>query len=215
MRIMERTSRWSRRTGLALGATALFGTYACGGSASPGGVAARTLAADRAGAPVVVSCEAHQRALVRQAVIDGAAVSQVECVSTLELQTAPVVAPQIATPPAAAFAPAPVTYAPPPVVYPPPATVAPARAPQPVHEDLEDARIVRTSGATPERTRQVVYEQPRKTTRSTTRSAVIIGSSAGAGAGVGAMVGGKKGALIGAAIGGGGATVWDQATRRK
>jgi hypothetical protein len=47
------------------------------------------------------------------------------------------------------------------------------------------------------------------------KSAIIIGSSAGAGAGVGAVVGGKKGALIGAAIGGGGATVWDQITRRR
>ena len=46
------------------------------------------------------------------------------------------------------------------------------------------------------------------------KSAIIIGSSAGAGAGVGAAIGGKKGALIGAAIGGGGATLWDQLTRR-
>ena len=48
-----------------------------------------------------------------------------------------------------------------------------------------------------------------------TKSAVIIGSSAGAGAGVGAVVGGKKGALIGAVLGGGGATLWDQVTRRR
>jgi hypothetical protein len=47
------------------------------------------------------------------------------------------------------------------------------------------------------------------------KSAVIIGSTAGVGAGLGAAIGGKKGALIGAAIGGGGATVWDQVTRRK
>jgi hypothetical protein len=47
------------------------------------------------------------------------------------------------------------------------------------------------------------------------KSAIIIGSSAGAGAGLGAVIGGKKGALIGAAIGGGGATLWDQITRRK
>jgi hypothetical protein len=51
--------------------------------------------------------------------------------------------------------------------------------------------------------------------RSWQKSAVIIGSSAGVGAGVGAAVGGKKGALIGAAIGGGGAAIWDQATRRR
>ena len=47
------------------------------------------------------------------------------------------------------------------------------------------------------------------------KSAVIIGSSAGIGAAVGAAVKGKKGALIGAAIGGGGATIWDQVTRRR
>jgi hypothetical protein len=52
-------------------------------------------------------------------------------------------------------------------------------------------------------------------TRSVAKSAIIIGSSAGIGAGVGAAAGGKKGALIGAAIGGGGATIWDQVTRRK
>jgi len=51
--------------------------------------------------------------------------------------------------------------------------------------------------------------------RSVKKSAIIIGSSAGVGAGVGAAVGGKKGALIGAVIGGGGATLWDQVTRRR
>ena len=66
------------------------------------------------------------------------------------------------------------------------------------------------------RTDQVVYdERPVRKTRSVAKSAIIIGSSAGAGAGVGAAVGGKKGASIGAAIGGGGATLWDQVTRRK
>jgi hypothetical protein len=50
--------------------------------------------------------------------------------------------------------------------------------------------------------------------RSWQKSALIIGSSAGIGAGVGGAIGGKKGALIGAAVGGGGATIWDQITRR-
>jgi hypothetical protein len=219
MRIMERTSRWRRRTGLALGATALVATYACGGSPNPGGVAAQSLAADQAGPPVAVACEAHQRTLVRQAVINGVLVSQVECVSTGAPQAAPVAVPQLPTVPAAAYAPAPAAYAPPPVPYTPPVAAAPtaARTPQPVYEDLGDARVVRTTsgGAAPVRTSQVIYEERRPTSRSTARSAVIIGSSAGAGAGVGAMVGGKKGALIGAAIGGGGAAVWDQATRRR
>lgn len=55
----------------------------------------------------------------------------------------------------------------------------------------------------------------RKSGRSWQKSAVVIGSSAGIGAAVGGAIDGKKGALIGAAIGGGGATIWDQATRRK
>ena len=66
----------------------------------------------------------------------------------------------------------------------------------------------------PVQTRQV-YREPVRRTRSVKKSAIIIGSSAGVGAGVGAAVGGKKGALLGAVIGGGGATVWDQLTRRK
>jgi hypothetical protein len=52
-------------------------------------------------------------------------------------------------------------------------------------------------------------------TRSVKKSVIIIGSSAGVGAGIGAAAGGKKGALVGALIGGGGATLWDQLTRRK
>ena len=96
-----------------------------------------------------------------------------------------------------------------------------AAAPAPVYQDLPDAEVVRTerpvttARAIP--ARQVVYrdEVPVAKKRSVAKSAVIIGSSAGAGAGVGALVGGKKGALIGAAIGGGGATLWDQITRRK
>ena len=51
-------------------------------------------------------------------------------------------------------------------------------------------------------------------TRSVKKSAVIIGSSAAGGAGLGAVLGGKKGAAIGAVVGGGGATLWDQMTRR-
>ena len=84
-----------------------------------------------------------------------------------------------------------------------------------MYSDIPDAQVVPVSTRTI-RTNQVVYdERPVKKTRSVAKSAIIIGSSAGAGAGVGAAVGGKKGALIGAAIGGGGATLWDQITRRK
>ena len=164
------------------------------------GVSAQSLSvAQQPVTPVVVSCEPHQRTLVRQAVVNGAAVSQVECVA---------VAPVAGAVQQLAYAPA---FAQPDVLAP----AAPVRrVSQPVYRDLPDAQVVPAStSARPVRTNQVVYERPAK--RSVTKSAVIIGSSAGAGAGVGAAIGGKKGALIGAAIGGGGAAIWDQVTRRK
>jgi hypothetical protein len=146
---------------------------------------------------MVVSCEPNQRAVVRPVVINGATVSQVECVSTAPASLA------------ANYAPAPIEQ------------VRPARVVQSVPtfaDDLGDARVMPVSQpspvARPVTTQRVVYEEPRRATRSVKKSAIIIGSSAGAGAGVGAAVGGKKGALIGAAIGGGGAALWDQLTRR-
>jgi hypothetical protein len=125
---------------------------------------------------------------------------------------------QAPLPLAVAYAPQPLAYAPQPAIYAPPQTAAAPRAPQPVYSDAGDARIVPvdTRGARPVRTSQTVYETRRvEPKRSVQKSAIIIGSSAGVGAGVGAAMGGKKGALIGAAIGGGGATVWDQVTRRR
>jgi hypothetical protein len=182
--------------------TALAFTAACSGTPTVSGAAAAPpLSSNQAGTPVVVSCEAHQRTLVRPAVVNGTAVSQVECVPAAQ-----VVAPQ------AAYAPA----APAPVYAPPPAYAPVRRVSQPVYSDLGDAQVVPAASSNVRRTNQVVYdERPVRKTRSVKKSAIIIGSSAGAGAGVGAAIGGKKGALIGAAIGGGGAAIWDQVTRRK
>jgi uncharacterized protein YcfJ len=156
---------------------------------------------------VVVGCEPQQRAIVRPTVVNGAAVSQVECVSIGQ-----------PAPAAAAFAPAPLPVAQP--AYQQPLQQQPVyqqvSARQPVYEESRDARVIPVSSPEPVSTRQTVYErEPVKRTRSVKKSAIIIGSSAGVGAGVGAAVGGKKGALIGAAIGGGGAAIWDQVTRRK
>jgi hypothetical protein len=170
-------------------------------------VSAAPSAAAQPGTPVVVSCEPNQRTLVRPTVVNGVALSQVECVSTGEVAFAPAQAAQ----PAAAL---PVSYA---VA---PRTVAVRSA------DLGDTRIIPAqpsypvAAARPVAARQVVYDDDRpvrveKRGRSVKKSAIIIGSSAGVGAGVGAAVGGKKGALIGAVVGGGGATLWDQITRRK
>jgi hypothetical protein len=208
MNAMDFSRRWTRPAVAALGFTALVFTAACNtapqaSSAAQPFAQAAAPATNQAGTPVVVSCEPHQRTLVRPTVVNGAAVSQVECVAA-EGVVATAAQPQ-------AFAPVPVGYQP--VSYQQP---APRRVvQQPVYSDIPDAQVVPVSNRTV-RTNQVVYdERPVRKTRSVAKSAIIIGSSAGVGAGVGAAVGGKKGALIGAAIGGGGATVWDQVTRRK
>ena len=200
--VTEMNSRWRSALGATVGASALFFTFACGGSARDlTTVAAQPLSANQPGLPVLVNCEPHQRALVRPVVVNGAAVSQVECVAVG--QPAAYAQNQFATPVSHGAAAYPV-----------------ANTTQPAYGGLSDAQIVSPAPAPatvarPVRTRQVVYdERPVRRTRSVKKSAIIIGSSAGVGAGVGAAVGGKKGALIGAAIGGGSAAVWDQVTRR-
>jgi hypothetical protein len=204
MKAMGHRWSWKQAAGVTVGTMALAFTFACNRVPEVASVQAQQLQAAQAGSPVVVSCEPHQRALVRPAVVNGAPVSQVECVAAAA--DAVSVAQNLA-------------YAPAGRAFTTPATVtAPRRAAQPVYSDLGDAQVVPVSStaARPVRTRQVIYdERPVRKTRSVAKSAIIIGSSAGAGAGVGAAIGGKKGALIGAAIGGGGAAVWDQVTRRK
>jgi hypothetical protein len=184
----------------AVAAGALLFTYGCGGAQNGVAVRAQEMAS-APGAPVVVSCEPTQRTLVRPVLVNGATISQIECVpGEGQSPYAQVGATQPATAPAQAI-PAAYTY-----------------APQPVYRDLAPARVETAPARTvarPVRTRQVVYEEPVKKPRSVKKSVAIIGSSAAVGAGVGAITGGKKGALIGAAIGGGGAAIWDQITRRK
>jgi hypothetical protein len=190
MRAVQLKSLWG-----GVAASALLFTYGCGATPNASAVRAQEAAsAQPSGSPIVVSCEPHQRTLVRPVIVNGAAISQVECVA--------------ADPQAVAatqqFAPAqPQAYAAPRV--------------QTVYTDMAPAQVVpvSTQAARPVRTSQVVYREPVKKNRSVKKSAVIIGSSAAVGAGVGALSGGKKGALIGAAIGGGGAAVWDQITRRR
>jgi len=197
MEATVRTKSWKQVLGAVSGLSALVFTFGCGTRELNGPLTSAAVPAPAANTPVVVSCAPNQRTMVRPAVVNGVAVSQVECIA--------------ADPSAVAYA-APLESAPiaVPVAY---------RTTQPVARSLNDTQIVpaATTRATP--ARQVVYQDDRpvvrKKTRSVAKSAVIIGSSAGAGAGLGAIVGGKKGALIGAAIGGGGATLWDQITRRK
>ncbi len=205
------TNVWWARAGMAAGFGALLFTVGCGAAQNGVASAAQPVAAAQPGTPVVVSCEPNQRTLVRPTVINGVALSQVECVSAGEVAIA---ANQV-VPSAAAV---PVSH-----LAPVPGTAAPRSA------EWGDTRIVQPEAAShpvaarPVRTQQVVYddeidERPVrvvKPRRSVKKSAIIIGSSAGVGASVGAAVGGKKGALIGAVVGGGGATLWDQVTRRK
>ena len=201
MRGMQMKSLWG---GIAAGA--LLVTVGCG-TRNAAGVQAQGQTAGQAGAPVVVSCEPHQRTLVRSVIVNGAAVQQIECVAA-EPQA-------LAYAQQAAYAQqyaGQTAYAPAPVVTQRVVRSAPSRV---VYDDIEDARVIRTSTARPVQTRQVVYQETVPKKRSVKKSAVIIGSSAAVGAGIGALAKGKKGALIGAAIGGGGAAVWDQITRRK
>jgi len=185
----------TRTIGASAGIVALAATVGCG--AREGGTAqvqatGTVAATPNAVSPVMVTCEPNQRTLVRPVVLNGASVSQVECVT---VGAAPA---QIAQ----------TTFAP-----------APAVRATPVAYDLPPARVVQADQPATVRAipaRQVVYrDEVRRPKRSVAKSAVIIGTTAGAGAGIGALIGGKKGALIGAAAGGGGATLWDQLTRRK
>ena len=202
MKVSTMKSHWRSAAGVA-GAGALLFTVGCG-TRNAGTVSAQQLAGNQAHSPVVVTCEPHQRTVVRPTVVNGMAVSQVECVAAQPAAygESPVAAP---IPAAQQYA-----YAP---AYAPVRTVA-----RPVYTDYSDTQIVqapRRTVARPVRARQVVYDEvPVRKKRSVKKSAIIIGSSAGVGAGIGAAAGGKKGALIGAAIGGGSAAVWDQITRR-
>jgi len=192
---------WGARIAAVAGLGGLLFTVGCGTSQT--GLAAAAAPANVA-QPVVVGCEPNQRTLVRPSVVNGVAVSQIECVSVSEMVASaqnPIAQPS-------GFLP---------VGYQPASRVVTRSA------DLGDTRIIPASSpatvARPVPARQVVYDdrpvREVKPQRSVKKSAIIIGSSAGVGAGVGAAVGGKKGALIGAVIGGGGATLWDQVTRRR
>lgn len=188
---------WARAAGAA-GLGALLVTVACAKPQNVPGVA--TQAAAQPSTPVVVSCEPGQRTLVRPATVNGMQVSQVECVSTGDVQA-------IAQDTIAQAAP--VSY------YRAPA-VRPVRLSDTQYVPAASYPVASSPRVVP--ARQVVYDdrpvREVRRGRSVKKSAVIIGSSAGIGAGVGAAISGKKGALIGAALGGGGAAIWDQMTRR-
>ena len=196
-----------RQKGAAAAAVVGLGALLVG--CSRDGVSAAQIAGTPVGAPLAVSCEPNQRAIVRQVALNGALQSQVQCESVMPYGVAG--SNQSAFAPAAAngsYGVTPVAYAP--GAYQP---VAPLDNTQYVRTAYPQQAVV-TREVAPRRvvTQRVERVQPK---RSVAKSAVIIGSSAGVGAGVGAAIGGKKGAGIGALIGGGGAAIWDQVTRRK
>lgn len=166
--------------------------------------------AGTAGVPMLVSCRTGEQALLRQTVVNGQTVSQVECVSAASQPAAPVAQQYPSGGAAGAPSPQPLAYQPAgaqlqPQVYAPsgPTGAQPA--------------VYQPAAATAPEPRVAYEREPevRRNTRSWQKSAVIIGSSAAIGAGVGGATGGKKGALIGAAVGGGGAAIWDAATRSR
>lgn len=170
----------------------------CSSNTVPG-IQAQALGAG-APAPMSVACEPNQRAIVRQAAVNGVMQAQVQCETMAGYAAAGTTG---------GFGATPVAYQPgfQPVTYAQPTALEPTRI---VRTDYpQQAPRVASYQRAPER---VVVRQPK---RSVKKSAIIIGSSAGVGAGIGAAVGGKKGAGIGALLGGGGAALWDQITRRK
>jgi len=186
-----------RQKGAAAAAVVGLGALLVG--CSRDGVNAAQIAGTPVGAPLAVSCEPNQRAVVRQVAVNGAFQSQVQCESVMP----------------SGFAPAGMTgtYGATPVAY------APAAGYQQVAyaqgAPLDNTQLVRTAYPQPTVVTREVAPRRVVTQRSVKKSAIIIGSSAGVGAGVGAAIGGKKGAGIGALIGGGSAALWDQITRRK
>ena len=196
-----------RQKGAAAAAVVGLGALLVG--CSRDGVSAAQIAGTPVGAPLAVSCEPNQRAVVRQVALNGAFQSQVQCETVIPSTFAPVGSPgSFGGMAPGTYAAAPAGYQQ--VAYQP---VAPLDNTQYVRTAYPQQTVV-TREAAPRRvvTQRVERVQPK---RSVAKSAVIIGSSAGVGAGVGAAIGGKKGAGIGALIGGGGAAIWDQVTRRK
>lgn len=197
-------------------------TVACGSSAGVSGQASTGNGTTALPLPgqIAVNCGPGQQTMIRPSVVNGQAVSQVECVA---------VPPAYAQVPSANGAVQPVygqpVYGQP--AYAPAATVPVGYAPAgyaPVAQAPVYPEAARPVSYRPAVQRvddgYVEYRPARpvrrvKTGRSWQKSAIIIGSSAGIGAGIGAASGGKKGALIGAAIGGGASAIWDQVTRNK
>src|SRR6476661_6038074 len=105
MRAMEMSAR-GRAALAASGLSALLFAVGCAGTREAGGMlpqAPGEANATQTGLPIVVSCEPSQRTIVRPTVVNGVAMSQVECVAG---DTAAVASQTAPSPPPLASAPA-------------------------------------------------------------------------------------------------------------
>jgi hypothetical protein len=170
-----------RRVSLAAASAALVVAYGCNRSEDWTRVRAaedplaRTVSLSEAGAPadgsqVLVSCEPHQRTLVRQAIVRGQTVARVECVTEGAYSAAPGAA-----------------YADPRVI--PAREVYEPRVVTPVYREAEP-RVVRTS-------QRVERAPTRSVKKSAIIIGSSAGVGAGVGAAVGGKKGALIGAAIG------------------
>ena len=88
MRAMGFTNRWKQAAGATFGFAALAFTFACNTTPQATSALAQQPQINQAGAPVMVNCEPQQRAVVRPAVVNGVAMSQVDCVAAAPLAAA-------------------------------------------------------------------------------------------------------------------------------
>jgi hypothetical protein len=72
----------------------LLFTVGCGTSQTGFAAAAAPANVSQPGTPIVVGCEPNQRTLVRPSVVNGVAVSQIECVSVAEIAASTPIAQQ-------------------------------------------------------------------------------------------------------------------------
>src|SRR5688572_32399629 len=94
MRAMGFTNRWKQVAGATFGFAALAFTFACNTAPQASqATLAQQPQINQAGTPVMVNCEPQQRAVVRPTVVNGVAMSQVDCVAAAPMAAAPVAPP--------------------------------------------------------------------------------------------------------------------------
>ena len=81
MKAMGFTNRWKPLAGATFGIAALAFTFACNTAPQATSALAQQPQINQAGMPVMVNCEPQQRAVVRPTVVNGVAMSQVDCVA--------------------------------------------------------------------------------------------------------------------------------------